>query len=204
LYQKTVYSDKELLEGIANGDTKVLEHLYNECFKTIRHLVVSNNGDIEDAKDIFQESIIVLLRKVREKDFRLTSSLTTFIYSIAHLMWLKELNLRTKRAVPAKTTDHYTDEELLLIDAIDRNERLKLYREKFEELSQNCKKVLRMFLNNIPIKEITKIMGYSSDQHTKNRRFRCKKSLVLKIKNSSKYKELSNEIHQNDRNLPRW
>ena len=98
----------------------------------------------------------------------------------------------------------YNSQELEVLDIIDYNEKLKLFREKFEELSEDCKKVLRMFLNNIPIKEITQSMGYSSDQHTKNRRFRCKKSLVEKIRKSSKYKELRNEKNQDDRDLPRW
>jgi len=141
---------------------------------------------------------------VREKDFKLTSSLSTFIYSIARLMWLKELSIRKKRAESMNEEQEYNSQELEVIDLIDYNEKLKLYREKFEELSEDCKKVLSMFLNNVPIKEITKSMGYSSDQHTKNRRFRCKKSLVLKIRKSSKYKELRNEKNQDDRDLPRW
>jgi RNA polymerase sigma factor (sigma-70 family) len=198
------YSLDELLNGIANSDAKVLNHLYKENFKLIRHFVISNNGNVEDARDIFQESLVVLFRKVQEENFKLTSSLSTFIYSIARLMWLKELSIRKKRAESRSADQEYSSQELEVIDLIDYNEKLKLFREKFEELSEDCKKVLRMFLNNVPIKEITKSMGYSSDQHTKNRRFRCKKSLVLNIRKSRKYKELRNEKNQDDRDLPRW
>ncbi len=204
MHKREKYSLDELLNGIANSDAKVLNHLYKENFKLIRYFVVSNNGNDEDARDIFQESLVVLFRKVREKDFKLTSSLSTFIYSIARLMWLKELSIRKKRSESMDSSQDYNSQELEVIDLIDYNEKLKLFREKFEELSEDCKKVLRMFLNNIPIKEITQTMGYSSDQHTKNRRFRCKKSLVAKIRKSSKYKELRNEKNQDDRNLPRW
>lgn len=201
MYQRDKYSIDELLKGIANSDANVLNFFYKENFKHISHLVVSNNGNYEDARDIFQESLVVLFRKVREKDFKLTSSLRTFIYSIARLMWLKELSSRKRKKEFIESTITYTGEELEVFDVINRNEKIKLYREKFEELSDDCKKVLRMFLNNVPIKDITGIMGYSSDQHTKNRRFRCKKSLISKIRISRKYKELRNEGNENDRDL---
>jgi len=204
LHNREQYSLDELLKGIANSDAKVLNYLYKENYKLVRHFVVSNNGNEEDARDIFQESLVVLFRKVREKEFKLTSSLSTFIYSIARLMWLKELSIRKKRSESMDSDNIYSSQELEVIDLIDYNEKLKLFREKFEELSEDCKKVLRMFLNNISIKEITQTMGYSSDQHTKNRRFRCKKSLVEKIRKSRKYKELRNEKNKDDRDLPRW
>jgi RNA polymerase sigma factor (sigma-70 family) len=189
------------LDGIANSDDRILIHLYKENFKLISHFIISNSGNNEDAQDIFQECLVVLYRKVKEKDFKLTSSLSTYIYSIARLMWLKELSIRKKRTELTTSEHNFSIEEREVLDLIDYNEKLKLFREKFEELSEDCKKVLRMFLNNVPIKEITKIMGYSSDQHTKNRRYRCKKSLVARIRKSSKFKELSNEKDTDDRNL---
>lgn len=198
------YSTDELLKGITDSDTLILNHLYRENFKPIRHFVVTNNGNDEDARDVFQESMVVLFRKVRERDFKLTSSLSTFLYSIAKLMWLKELSVRKKRSELIELNRNGVKEEFAILDLMDYNEKLKLYREKFEELSEDCKKVLRMFLNNIPIREITDIMGYNSDQHTKNRRFRCKKSLISKIRKSNKFNELRNEKNKDDRDLPRW
>ncbi len=204
LNQNNKYPGKELLRGIINNDAGILDYVYKENFRAVRHLIITNSGTEEDASDIFQESLVVLFRKIRDKNFELTSSLNTFIYSIARLTWLKELENRNKRVEFVDTDDSFQDKELEVIDVIERNEKLRLYREKFEELSDNCKKVLRMFLNSIPIKEITKTMGYSSDQHTKNRRFRCKKSLISKIRKSSKYKELGNEKNKDDRDIPRW
>ncbi len=204
MYHKKKYSNEELIKGIAKNNTEVLDYIYKENYKIVRHLIVTNNGNDEDAKDIFQESLVVLFRKVREKDFKLTSSLSTFIYSVARLMWLKELNSRKERVELSDSTINSISKELEVIEIINRNEKLKLFREKFEELSKDCKKVLRMFLNNIPIKEITEIMGYSSDQHTKNRRFRCKKTLVSKIRKSDKFKEFGNEKNKDNRDIPRW
>ena len=44
--------------------------------------MLNNNGNEDDAKDIFQESIIVLYEKVKAGKFELSSKLKTFIYSV--------------------------------------------------------------------------------------------------------------------------
>jgi RNA polymerase sigma factor (sigma-70 family) len=194
----------ELLEKIANGELEIMQYLYSEYFQSIRHFVITNSGNEADAKDIFQEVMVVFYRKLKESDFRLTSSLKTFLYSIARLIWLKELDNRKKRPEAIDTIDAMESETHGIVQTIEHNERFRLYQEKFEELSEDCKRVLRMFLNNIPIKEITKVMGYSSDQHTKNRRFRCKKSLIQNIRNSKKFNELGNGKSEKNRGIPRW
>jgi len=186
------YSDQELLDGIINGDPQVLNLIYTENFPSIRHYVLLNSGNEDDAKDIFQESLILIYNKIKSPDFILSSSLGTYLYSICRFIWLKELSSRKKYVIIENEDLSIISDEKEIIEILERNERLSLYREKYEELSDDCKRVLKMFLNNIPIKEITQAMGYRSNQHTKNRRFRCKKSLIIKIQECDKFKELGN------------
>jgi RNA polymerase sigma factor (sigma-70 family) len=192
------YTKQELIEGIARSDSNIIKQIYSENFRTIRHMVVSNSGNEYDAKDVFQEVLVILYRKTRDKNFELTCSLNTFLYSIARIFWLNELKNRKRSCEFIDMEDQFVNLDQSVTEIIERNDRLRLYREKFEELSEDCKKILRMFLNNIPIKEITKIMRYSSDQHTKNRRFRCKKSLIDRIRNNSKFNELGHEENKNN------
>jgi RNA polymerase sigma factor (sigma-70 family) len=187
------YTKEKLIEGITHGDNEVLKLIYKENFRIIRHLVTSNKGNVSDAKDIFQETMVILFRKIRENNIDITSSLNTYIYGIARILWLKELTIRRKNSEIYDTEDHFISKIPNIIDLIEKNERLRLFRDKFEELSEDCKKVIRMFLNKIPVKDITQIMGYSSEQHTKNRHYRCKKSLISRIKGNNKYKELGYE-----------
>ena len=195
------YTKEKIIEGIIRGDNEILKYLYHENFRKVRFLITTNNGSEVDAEDIFQETLVVLYRKLRESNYQITSSLNTFIYAVARTMWLKELSSRKLKAEIFDTEDSYISDLPDIIDIIEKNDRLKLFREKFEELSADCKKVLNMFLNNLSIRDITRIMGYSSEQHTKNRQYRCKKSLIEKIKNSKQYKELGNEIYKNYRDF---
>ena len=188
------YSPEEIIEGILANNTLILNQFYKENFLLIRHLIITNSGSEDDAKDVFQEAMVILYRKLKTENIVITSSLSTYLYSVARLVWLKELHRKSKNRVDfSDTLDEFMQHDRELPDIIERNERLKLYRENFEQLSKDCKTILHMFLNNIPVREITLSMGYSTDQHTKNRRYRCKKTLINKIRKSDKFKELGNE-----------
>ncbi len=199
---KKKYTEQELLEGLIAQRNDVLQRIYILYYKVVRRLVLYNNGKEEDAKDIFQETLVIIYRKLQEDKLSLNCSLKTYIYSVARLLWLRELENIKNRNINFEECDQYIDLEDNVFPIVEVNKRLKLYHEQFEQLSNDCKKILKLFLNNISIAEITKIMGYSSVQHTKNRQYRCKKSLIERIQNNPKYEELKNENNNDYREIP--
>ena len=203
-YSKTKYSEKEIIRGIVEENNEVMQFVYQNSYRPVRHLVMVNSGNEEDARDIFQESLIILYKKLKYNSLKLNCSVNTFIYSIARLLWLKELRLRNGRLKKDEDCDKYEDVERDIIKTYEYNERLNFYRQIFNQLSEDCRKVLMLFMKSYSISEITKIMGYSSEQHTKNRRYRCKKSLINRILQEPKYYELKNEFYNIDREIPRW
>jgi len=186
------YSHTELLEGVVKQDVGILNYIFSEYYSSIRHFILQNKGNEEDAKDVFQEVMIVLYRKLKETNFELTSSLKTYLYAIARLIWLKELSKRKTYINIEDTNDDYQDDNQGILDTIERNDRFRLYRSKFRELSKDCQRILSMYINEVSIREITLAMGYKSEQHTKNRHYRCKKSLIKRIRESKSYKEVGN------------
>ncbi len=187
------YSNEELIEGIRNMDNNVLKHIIDLCQKPVRHYIVTNNGSSSDAEDVLQEAMIVLFRKVKDVNFKLTASISTFIFSIARLIWLKEINRKQESLSPLNDLEVFDNDNIL--DTIEKNERLKLYQEKFDELKEDCKKILRLFYLGTSMKQITQIMGFGSEDYTKKRKYMCKNTLIDKIKNSKEFKELGHGNH---------
>lgn len=154
-------------------------------------MVRSSNDHNIDAEEVMQESLVVLYRNARKSSFILNCGLCTYLFAIAKNQWLNELRKRKPIVSIMDVPTIEIDDETL--ETIEKNERLKLFREKFEELGSNCKKVLRMYLMEIPLPEITRIMGYSSEQVARNQRYKCKKQLVNSIKSTASFKELGYE-----------
>ena len=75
-------SEAATLDGVARGDANSLERLYRDYFPMVLNMVVQHNGTEDEAKDVFQEAVIVLYDKVKQGGFELTSQLKTYLYSI--------------------------------------------------------------------------------------------------------------------------
>ena len=58
--------DQQLLKGIMNADRNAVKRIYDLILPSIIHWVKENNGSESDARDIFQEALIALFRKVEK------------------------------------------------------------------------------------------------------------------------------------------
>src|SRR5688572_1200580 len=99
---------KNLLDNLEKGDNAAIELLYKSCFPAVDFYVRKNKGTAEDARDIFQEAVVILLNKIRLPGFELTASLKTYLYAISKNLWLKQL--RGNKQIIADNT-HESDSE---------------------------------------------------------------------------------------------
>ena len=187
----SVYSVEEIIAGIRSRNNCVLQYIYKEYYPTVHHFIISNSGSPDDAKDIFQDSIIVIYRKLKDEEhFFLNSSFKTFIYSIARHLWLK--HLRNAKYEEKKISDQgrfiELKEEPFKIDNEDI--RMALYQKYFRELPDDCQEILKLTVKDIPQREIARILGFKSENYVKKRKHFCKDFLIRKIKADPEYKEL--------------
>ena len=69
---------------------KALVRLYRHLPK-VERMVRNAGGTRADAKDLFQEALIILLGRAKEHSFRLTCSISTYLYAICRNKWQEEL-----------------------------------------------------------------------------------------------------------------
>lgn len=140
----------------------------------ILQLVVMNNGTDDDAKDIFQESVIVLYDKVKSGNFELNSKLKTFIYSVSRRLWLKRLNQLSRNA--GRISDF---EDVLPVEQdMERHEEKDLQFRQMESalmhLGEPCKTIIEDFyINNKSMQEICAKFGYTNADNAKNQKYKC-------------------------------
>ncbi len=64
--------EKALLEGLAANESDAIETIYKENYMIIQSFIIKNNGYPEDARDIFQEAMIILFEKAKLNSFELS------------------------------------------------------------------------------------------------------------------------------------
>ncbi len=202
--KKGHYTDEEIIKGIQSQNNDVLLYIYRKDLRSVRYYIEKNSGTDKDAEDIFQDALIFVYYKIRDGALELKSSFHTYLFSVVKIYWLKHLEQRERRKTNHEECDKFISENEGLLEDIIKTERRNIFIKHFNELTPDCQKIIKLFIRGLTISEITKLMGYNSEQHTKNRRFRCKKILIEKILQDPYFKEMTNERFGKNYQIPRW
>jgi RNA polymerase sigma factor (sigma-70 family) len=163
-----------LLKGLARNDRKCIEAIYRDNYNAVQSLIIKNNGSIEDAKDIFQEAIIVLYEKARSDEFTLNCQIKTYIYSVSRRLWLKRL-VQQNRFLVIDDSEH---DVVSVEEDIDEHEKenfeFQMMEKAMGNLGEPCKSLLEAFyMQKRTMQEIASNFGYTNAENAKNQKYKC-------------------------------
>lgn len=187
---KAPADEKVLLEGLAASNSKAIETIYQENFNTVQALIINNNGSADDAKDIFQEAIIVLYEKVRTGSFELNCQIKTFIYSVSRRLWLKRLQQQNRYSAPGDSMEQIVQVEDDLDAHEQRNTEFDMMEKAINSLGEPCKSLLEAYyLQKQNMQVIAASFGYTNADNAKNQKYKClmrlKKIFFAQLKNGN-------------------
>lgn len=189
----TKFSTNQILEGIVSNDTRVLDHIYRSFFSVTLSFVKSQNGSKEDAFDIFQEAVVVILQRLRKGNLELDCSFGTFLQSIVKVLWMHQRVDNLKRLAATgyqlDRSNEGTDIDAELLNAVIENEKTNFVQRHFMHLSDGCQTLLQLYIENVSIREIADMMGVT-EGFVKKKKYECKQKLIKRIMADTGYKNL--------------
>ena len=167
--------DNEILKRISLGDEEVLDYLYKKYYRMMTNIVLSNNGTLDEAKDMYQEALIVFWQKAVSGNLVLTSKISTYIYSICLNQWRKELNRKSRFSSESVDREEYQKQ--------DDKERLKIIMDCINELGDVCKKILTYYyFDGLNMPKIAEKLSFANTNTAKTKKYKCKKKLYSLVK----------------------
>ena len=167
-------TDSEVILGILNNSESALKRLYIAYFPMILQLIINNNGDEDDAKDIYQEAIIVLYNKVKAGNFELSSKLKTYIYSICRRLWLKRLSHINRYGGDIHDFESFFQVDDEIDQHNDRDMQFKRMENALEQLGEPCKTIMEDFyMHNRSMQDICERFGYTNADNAKTQKYKC-------------------------------
>lgn len=162
------------MKGLAIKDRQATEAIYRDHYGLIQTLIINNNGTIDDARDIFQEAVLVLYEKVQEADFELNCQIRTYLYSVARRLWLKRLQ-QLQKFVPEideRFESVPVEEDLEHHDR--KNQEFLLMEKAMQNLGEPCRSLLEAYyLQKKNMAEIAAGFGYTNADNAKNQKYKC-------------------------------
>jgi RNA polymerase sigma factor (sigma-70 family) len=160
-------TDKQIIEFLRNNKyQKAVNGLY-DVLSAVKKYILSNNGTSDDAKDIFQDALVVLYKNVQSESFTLTVPLKTYLLAIVKNLWLQELRRRNKMPVASVQAD---------IPDIIFNEDINfaIAQAAFNLLGEKCRQLLIMFyFKKKSYKELASFLAFGDERTAKNQKYRC-------------------------------
>jgi len=167
----------QLLQGSKADRDTALSAIYKANKAKVCSYILGNNGSEEEAKDIFQETVIAFYENVRNGKFKGDSSISTYLYSIAKFKWLNQIKKNTVRTGHHEKVEVEKFSESPLATLIEGEHKRNVL-EVLAQLGSACKELLiENLYHNASMKEIAVSGAYSSEQIVRNKKYKCLQKL---------------------------
>jgi len=178
----------EILVGMICGQEKdrysALRYIYEQSDwrKEAMSKLRQQGVDEHDAKDVVQDALIILDRKVRGGKFELGKSLKLYFLGIC-----------TKRAYSNKRGQKQvagqSEMPIVVVSDTPETEMLKdelkgIVRKLLDQLDDNCRDLLTYYMLSFSMREIRDLLGIKSDVMTRKMALICRQKLASLIDNS--------------------
>lgn len=171
---KSESTEQSLLKGLARNDAKAVETIYKENYSIVQAFVINNNGSADDARDIFQEAMIVLYENAKNESFFLTCKITTYIYSICRRLWLKRLQQLNRFTSQVESLEEIVPVEEEIESHEKKNADFAIMERALGSLGEPCRSLLEAYyLQKKGMTEIAESFGYTNADNAKNQKYKC-------------------------------
>lgn len=166
--------EKALLKGLAQNDRKSIETIYKLFYNMVQSLIINNNGSADDARDIFQETVIVLYEKAKTGTFELNCQLKTYVYSVSRRLWLKKLQQQQKYLPTVNGLEETVPVEEELESHSQLNAEFQIMEKALLHLGEPCRSLIEAFyLQKKNMTDIAGHFGYTNADNAKNQKYKC-------------------------------
>ena len=169
----------DYIKGLLTNDDKVLEAIYQNFAPRIQHHIVNTGGTIADAKDVFQDALMIIYQKAQLPDFTLTSQFYTFLYGICQFIWIRKKNKKANNTVTIDHLKGLIDEASIENDLINQ-EKHSIFKENLLKLNKDCQQ-------SVKVKILKKLLG-----------IKAQKSITDKGQNQGSFSIIQSVILIND------
>ena len=182
------YTDTEIIECLRNRQSYVVHYLSDRYMPMIRLMLYQKGGTNDDARDIFQDGLIIMLEKLDNKELALTCKFKTFLYCVCEHQWKSILDKRQAATnYLSKRSEPETDNDFT--ELIDHQIYEEIFRDVFETLDPISKKILNLYWQEVSPQEIAHKLGYTYG-YVRKKKCEAQNELTEKVKKHPCYKRI--------------
>jgi RNA polymerase sigma factor (sigma-70 family) len=153
------------------------EALYERAFPRAAKFISKMNGSFTDAKDLFQDALVIYYEKRMDENFEITTTEEAYVLGIVKHLWVRKFKHDIKNISLEDVDGNITFSELE--DKPNENKLLQL----LERTGKKCLELLTAFYyEEKSLREIGKTFSYQSEHSTAVQKYKCLEKMRDTIK----------------------
>ena len=177
---------KTTIDLIIDGDQETFNSLYEKEFPAVVRHVLTNSGTLDEARDLFQDALVVLVEIAKNKRLTINKhGIEKYLFEIARRLWYNQLRKK-------KATKELNDNTLVIggmeveIEFYTEPDKYGDILIEIDKLGSRCKELLYHFYYlNRDWKTITEELGYISEGSARNQKYKCLEKIRKNLINKS-------------------
>jgi len=162
---------------------QTFEQLYEEVFPAVAGIVSKQGGSFHDAKDIFQDALIIFYEKNVNGELHVKLSDEAYIVGIAKHLWNKKFKSRYRLL-----SLDFLEKEIILprdyieIETMKTNRLLRL----LEVAGKKCIELLRsIYYDKLSMNEVSQVHGFSNPHSASVQKYKCIEKIKVIVEQKS-------------------
>ncbi len=177
--------EQQLISDIEVGGyrtDKAIEYVYTHYRKEVLYFIVKSNKYLikDDALDIFQDTVVILVRNIQSGKFRKESNIKTYLKGIARNISFRLAQKHYNKVQVEVDIDYQpqleadTNTETLY----QRSELSATLEDLLNSLPGKGAQIIRLWMKHYSMREIADIMGFKNEQNARNAKKRHLQRLI--------------------------
>ena len=156
--------------------------LYKKAFPAVAKYVSKMGGSFDDAKDVFQDVLVIFYEKSVRGGIALQTNEQAYLLGVAKHLWAKKFR------ESILNTSLEADWDIMEEDDLQPSPNKLMH--YLETAGQKCMELLKAFYyDNLPVRSIADLFGYSGERSATVQKYKC----MEKVRETIKEKHLAYE-----------
>ncbi len=189
--EKKIHEDQKYIDGLLQNNSFIIKAIYDKFVPKVVNYIKQNNGDLDKAKDVVQDTLVTIYNQASQKKLQLTCPFDAYFFLLCKRKWLNELKKRTNKQVTINETVLSKDDEAqeLALETSVFEEKEALFKEMFQKLGTACRDLLKATFKIKSMEEVAKHIGVSY-AYARKKKSLCIGKLTKLVQASSKFNQL--------------
>ncbi|WP_452600037.1 RNA polymerase sigma factor, partial [Pontimicrobium sp. MEBiC01747] len=131
---KKIHEDQKYIEGLLKNNSFIIQTIYDKFAPKVINYIKQNNGSVDQAKDVIQETLITIYNQAKEKNLQITCPFDAYFFLLCKRKWLNVLKKNAKEVTINETVlSKGDDAQELALETALFGEKQALFNTMFEK-----------------------------------------------------------------------